>query len=403
VVKAFGGSDEAQKITIHARTAAWNKTVRDPYVNMLRVTTEAFAGAVGGANSLHTAPFDEPLGQADEFSRRIARNTQIILQNEAHLTRVLDPAGGSWYVEKLTDELARATWALFQAVEEQGGMSAALQAGFPQAEAAKTAAARAKNFASRKDILVGTNKYANIQEASPESSAPQLAQLHQTRAKAIAAYRTELDNEQSTTVLNLLSKVMKADDAAVLDAAIEAALAGATLGELARTLRTNDETQTTIAPLTPYRAAEPFEALRDFAENYEAQHGHPPQVFLANIGPIPKHKPRADFSTDFFRVGGFEVLSNNGFETPQAAAEAALESGAPVVVICGTDDIYPEVVPPLTQAVKASNPDIAVILAGYPADQLEAHKAAGVDEFIHVRADVVDILGRLQTQLNGGE
>ena len=401
VVKAFGGSDEAQKISVHARTATWNKTVQDPYVNMLRVTTETFAGAVGGADSMHTGPFDETVRQPDEFSRRIARNTQIILQNEVHLNKVVDPAGGAWYVEKLTDEVARGVWALFQKIEQEGGMANALTAGFPQAQVAETATARAKNMAVRKDVLVGTNRYANLQETPLAPRQTDLAELHQSRSDYIANYRTELDNEQSTKVLNLLNKVLEANEAAVLDAAIEAAVAGATLGELARTLRTGDNIKATVTPLPPYRIAEPFEALRDFAEDYAGRHGHQPQVFLANMGPIPKHKPRADFSTDFFQVGGFEVLTNNGFDTPEAATQAAIASGAPVVVICGTDDMYPDVVAPITQAVKAANSDISVILAGYPKDQIEAHKAAGVDDFIHVRANVIDILGGLQAQLGG--
>ncbi len=396
VVQAFGGSTESQKMTLHARTASWNKTVYDPYVNMLRVTTEAFAGAVGGADSMHTGSFDEAIGLPDEISRRIARNTQIILQNEAHLTKVVDPAGGSWYVEKLTDEVARAAWALFQTVENQGGMAAALQAGFPQTQVAQTAAAQAKNLATRKDILVGTNKYPNLIETLPAAIKPDYAALHHSRAAYITAYRTELDNEQSTHVLALLSKVLEAEEAAVLDAAIEAALAGATLGELSRTLRTGDEAKTTVTPLAPHRAAEPFETLRAFAEAYAAKNGNRPRVFLANIGPIPKHKPRADFSTDFFQVGGFEMVNNDGFATPEAAAQAALASGAPVVVICGTDDMYPTMVSPLTQAIKTANPKVTVILAGYPADQIEAHKAAGVDEFIHIKANVVEILSKLQ-------
>ncbi|MCG3210971.1 MAG: Methylmalonyl-CoA mutase [Anaerolineae bacterium] len=399
VVKAFGGSDDAQKLTLHARTAAGNKTVYDPWVNMLRVTTEAFAGAVAGVDSLHTGHFDEAIGQPDEFSRRIARNTQIILQNEAHLSKVVDPAGGAYTVEKLTDDVARRAWTLFQQVEQQGGMAAALSAGFPQGQVAQVAAARTKNLATRKDVLVGTNRYPNLIETVPPARHPDHAALHQTRSQAIAEYRTGLSNEQNTAVLAALARVLDAKDEAVLAAAIDAALAGATLGELARTLRHGDETVTSVTPLALYRAAAPFEALRDFAEDYATEHGHRPRVFLANLGPIPQHKARADFATDFFQVGGFEVLNNNGFAAPDAAAQAALDSGAPIVVICSTDDDYPQAVPPICRQVKAANPDVTVVLAGYPADQIEAHKAAGVNEFIHVRADVVDVLGRLQGKL----
>ncbi len=164
VVRAFGGGETAQKLVLHGRTLRHNKTLTDAYVNMLRVTTEAFAAAVGGVDSLHVAPFDEEAGPPDEFSRRIARNVQIILQEEANQTKLIDPAGGSWYIEWLTDQVAQRAWALFQEVERQGGMVAALQSGWVQEQVAQTAAARAQNLATRKDVLVGTNLYANPDE-----------------------------------------------------------------------------------------------------------------------------------------------------------------------------------------------------------------------------------------------
>lgn len=399
VVQAFGGSPAAQQITLHGCTATWNKTAHDPYVNMLRVTIEAFAGAAGGCDSIHTGQFDEAIRPPDEFSRRIARNTQIILQNEAHLPRVIDPAGGSWYVEKLTDQVARAAWQLFQEVEWQGGMAQALQAGFPQAQVAQTAAKRAGNLATRKETLLGTNRYANLQEKLPEPDGIGIATLHKKRADYVAQFRTGLDTDQSTVVMQKLAEVLEAEHDAILEAAIGAALAGATIGEIARTLRKGDETKATIEAIPARRGGEPFEALRAAAEAYRTRTGARPRVFLANLGPISQHKARADFAADFFQIGGFEALNNNGFPTPEQAAQAALDSGAPVVVICSTDETYPEVVPPLVKAIKAAKPATIVVLAGYPADQIEAHRAAGVDEFIHLRANVVEVLEKVQKRL----
>jgi methylmalonyl-CoA mutase len=126
-VEAFGGNRESRKMHIHAQTSLWNKTLYDPYLNMLRTTTEAFSGIVGGINSMHVGAFDEVFGLPDEFSRRIARNTQIILKEESHLDRVIDPAGGSWYVENLTNEIAEKAWKLFQEVERRGGMYKAVK------------------------------------------------------------------------------------------------------------------------------------------------------------------------------------------------------------------------------------------------------------------------------------
>ena len=132
IIEAFGGNADSQKMRIHVRTSRFNKTTTDPYVNMLRVTTEAFAGAVGGADSIQVAPFDSTIRPPDEFSQRIARNVQIILQEEANLTKLADPAGGSYYVEYLTNEIASKAWEMFQEIEATGGMVAALEAGLPQ-------------------------------------------------------------------------------------------------------------------------------------------------------------------------------------------------------------------------------------------------------------------------------
>lgn len=399
VIKAFGGNEASQKLTVHVRTASWNKTVYDPYVNMLRTTTEAFAGAVGGCDSMHVGQFDEAIRLPDEFARRIARNTHIILQEESHLMRVIDPAGGSWYVESITNEVARKAWSLFQEVEKKGGMLKALQAGFPQADITKTADRRAENIATRKDVFVGTNKYANLQEKPVPPHAPDYEALHKKRAKYVADYRTSQNSDTSTGILSKLTQVLEAGDDALVDTCIEAVLAGATLGELARTLRHGDDTKDTVEPLRIHRVTEIFEELRQVSEAYKTKTGHRPQVFLANMGPIPQHKPRADFSTDFFQIGGFDVLTNDGFATPEEAAQAALDSGAGVVVICSTDATYPEYVPPITKTIKDSKPETTVIIAGYPKDQIESHKAAGVDEFIHVRANAYEILSSLQAKL----
>jgi methylmalonyl-CoA mutase len=395
VVKAMGGSEFAQKMVLHARTTRLNKTTFDPWVNILRTTAETFAGAMGGAEAIQTGPFDEVVGLPGEFSRRLARNTQLILQHEAHLTRVLDPAGGSWAVEKLTDQVGRGSWNLFQQVEALGGMAAALRKGFPQEQVSQTAAARAKNVAVRKDSLVGTNRYPNLGEQLPRPEPVDGAAIHQARQTEIAAWR----EQQAAAVAPKLEVLRQAGEPSLVDTAIDAALAGATLGQLTRVLRSNAAEPETVTPLTPLRLAEPVEALRHFSAAYASQHGAPPAVFLANIGPLANHKPRADFSTDFFQVGGFQVIGSPGFDTPDAAAQAALTSKAPVVVICGKDDDYPEFVPPLARALKETNPNLKVILAGLPKAHQDSLRQAGVDEFIHLRANLVAILTTLQQGL----
>ena len=392
IIAAFGGDAEAQKMSIHARSSAWNKTALDPYVNMLRATVEAFAGVVGGVDSLHIAPFDEVIRTPDEFSRRIARNVHTILSEECNIPRTIDPAGGSWYVEWLTDAVARKAWSLFQQVEQQGGMYKSLQAGLPQTQVAEVAAQRAANLARRKDIFVGTNMYANLKEKPLEVPPVDAQALQQERAAALARYRATADTGQRQAALDALAN---AGDG-MIDAAIQAASSGATLGEIARTLRAGDETGPTIQPVCIQRGAVPFERLREAAEAYAARTGSSAKIFLANMGPLSQHKARADFARGFLEVGGFEVINPDGFADAAAAAQAALDSGAPIVVICSTDPTYPELVPPLAQKLKATRPDITVLVAGYPADQVEALKAAGVDNFVYLGANCHELLLNLQ-------
>ncbi len=332
IVRACGGNDESAKACVHAVTARWNKSSLDVHVNMLRATTEATAAVLAGVDSLSIAPFDAAVRKPDDFSRRIAQNLHIILREECCFDKVLDPAGGSPYVESLTAQLAEKAYALFQDVEKAGGMAAAALAGTPQAAVAAVDAEKRKLLDQRRMTLVGVNLYANPLEKPLEKRACCCAKNGEKSGCACAA-----------------------DVPAVVSAP-----------KLPRT-----------------RAAEPFEKMR------EAVWAAPkrPKVFLANMGPVRQHKARADFSTGFFDVGGFEILSNAGFKDVPAAAEAALASGAEIVVVCSTDDTYPEIVPELTRAIKAAKPETVVVLAGYPADFVEAFKAAGVDEFIHVKAN----------------
>ena len=393
IVQAFGGGEEAQKMSIHARTSAWNQTVYDPYVNLLRATTEAFSSAVGGCDSLHVSPFDELVRAPDEFSRRIARNTHTVLREESQITRTVDPAGGSWYVESLTDAVGHKTWAIFQEIEKQGGMAKALAAGWPQAQVADTAAQRAANIAKRKDIFVGSNMYPNLKETRLEPTPVDAKAVQAERAAALKQFRAAAKANKPAA----LEQVAKGGN--LVDAAIQAALAGATLGEIAQAARVSAKPGPTINAVCAYRGAQAFEALRQATEAYVARAGQAPQVFLATMGPLTQHKARADFATAFLGVGGFETIYPSGFDTADEAADAALASGAKAVVICSTDATYPELVPPLVQKLKQARPDLIVMVAGHPTEHLEAFKAAGVDDFIHLNANCHSLLSTLQKKM----
>ncbi len=392
VVKAFGGGEEAQKIHLHARTGLRNKTVCDPYVNMLRTTTEAFSGVLGGADSMHVGPFDEVLRVPGEFSRRIARNTHTLLAEEFNCCETADPAGGSWYIEKLTDELARAAWALFQEVEGAGGMVAALEAGLPQERVEARAAESRQRVDGRRTVLLGTNLYPNPREKPLAGEMPDYEGLASGRAAAVRARRDEQAGEK-------LAAAVKACPAWSdrFQLARDAAAKGATLGQIFRAAHPESGAAPAVRALTFRRDAADFEALRRASADYAGQHGHPPRVFLARMGAVAQNKARADFTTGFFQAGGFECLDQDCFTDPDAAAAAFLSSGAPIAVLCSTDPTYPELVPGFAEAVKKSAPDRVLVLAGHPGDQEAAYREAGMDAFIHIRSNVrADLEGFLK-------
>lgn len=384
IIREFGGDEESAKIRLHASTGLRNKTRYDPHVNMLRVTTEAMAGALGGIDSLSVSPFDSPYGDPYEFSERIARNVQLILQEEVNLLKLVDPAGGSWYIESLTEQLAQSAWSLFQQIEAQEGMLSALQNDFIHNEIQKVADNRQDKLNHRKDILVGTNMYANLGENLPD-------------------YRVD-----TTSFLNLPQHHLRRPEIkgslgiAKVNASIDAVKAGLSKFDLTYNLLPDESLLLKTKPLPVHLVAQRFEELRDNAEIYHKQNGHYPQIFLANLGQLSNYKARMDFTRGFFEVGGFEVIDKGGYESIEEAIEATLTSQAKAIVICSTDNKYSNYVPQFAQTLKSQNPNIIIILAGYPKDKIEAYQKAGVDDFIYLGANCYEKNKTLQERLGVG-
>ncbi len=390
IVKSFGGSEEVQHIHLHARPAKFFMTVYDPYVNLLRGTSQLFSAIAGGVESYESSTFDEPIRKGDEFSRRIARNMQIILREEFGLVQPIDPAGGSWAVETLTKQIKEKVWAEFQVVEGKGGIVAALKEGYPQAQIAEILAARLKAVMGRRDRIVGTNMYPNMIEERLDPRAEDFAENKKVRTAAIESYLATVDAKDA------LSKV----DANNFETVIDAAASGATINQLRGALGVlghNVDGSDEIKTITPHRLAEKFEKLREATEKFKTEKHDNVKIFLANMGPIPQHKARADFTTSFLQVGAFEVLGNNGFETVDDAAKAAKESGADAVVICSTDATYPEIVPALAPKLHEVLPNATVYLAGTaPAELVETYKNAGIDDYINIRSNCYQTLLAMQ-------
>ncbi|MGD8397061.1 MAG: methylmalonyl-CoA mutase family protein, partial [Candidatus Eiseniibacteriota bacterium] len=253
------------------------------------------------------------------------------------------PAGGSWYVERLTAELAGRAWELVREVERRGGMARALEAGFPQDRVARTAAERGGAVATRRTVIVGTNQYADVGE----------------------------------------------------EIAIDA-------GGAARpsTAGDGDRAAVRVRPVAPHRAAEGFEALRLAVGAHRRAHGGG-RVFVATLGQVARYMPRLDFTTGFFVSGGFEVERGPGFDTPQAAAAAALADAGEIIVLCGLDATYDDQAQPVARAVRDGDPRRILLLAGQPADDTRraALEAAGIEGFIHARSNVLEVLSGLAAQL----
>ena len=347
MIRAFGGGKDLMKMNLHTCTARYNKTAYDPYVNVLRATTEAFSGVVGGCDSLHVGAFDEVIREGDSFSRRMARNIQVLLKEEGNLTQVIDPAAGSYFVESLTDQLARLSWKFFQEIEKKGGIIPALQDDFPQEALEKVASKRREAFGKRKDILVGTNCYPYLAEKK----------LEKTSSPAVKSQGKEFCE------------------------------------------RIKKEKKVKVTPVRIHRLAQIYEDMREACEAYKESTGNLPQVFLATMGPLRQHKLRADFSRSFFEVGGFAVLQSPGFETAQEAAQAAIDSGAHIVVLCSTDETYPQIVPEFVRLIKTKKPELITVLAGHPGEHEPAYRKAGLDDFIFVKSYNWEFLHRYLKKL----
>ena len=379
IVTASGGSAESAAMHVHARTSERVLTRRDPYINLLRNTVAVFAAGIGGAEAITSLPFDYTTGQTDSFSRRIARNTGLILQAESHLHRVIDPAGGSWFLENLTEQIAEKAWAIFQEIERQGGMSTALDSGWiaEQIDAAYTL--RANDIATRKEGITGVSEFPDLDEKRIEHPQLDRQKLRKAASEKIKPLRK---NDVSLSA-----------DPPGFAAAVDAAVDGATLGQLAKVFGFHRETAT-ITPLETHRFAEPYEELRDAADTWQAAHGRRPMVFLANMGLVAEYSARAIYAKGFFETGGFEVIANEGFSDAEAAVKVFAESDASIAVICSSDELYSEFVPVVVPKLKAAGAR-TVVLAGKPGANEKAWRTAGVDRFIFNSCNVLATLREL--------
>jgi methylmalonyl-CoA mutase len=324
---------------IHAETCHWNKSVYDPYVNVLRSTTEGMSAALGGVNSITVTPFDLTFENPADLAERVARNTQIILQEESYFDKNIDPSAGSYYIENLTDSIVTAAWKLFLEVQEKGGFVSAFRDGFIQSKINDLAAKRIKAIATRREILLGTNQFPNINEIIDKD----ICDL---------SYDLYLENKDG----------------------------GLNNGECI------------AEPLRFFRGGEDFEHLRQITDKWDRR----PKVFMLSIGNVAMRKARASFACNFFACAGFQVLDNDGFLSVDEGIKVALNEKSDIIVICSSDEEYSALAP--DAFTKLENKAIFVV-AGDPASKPDL-EAKGIKNFISVKSNVLEELKRYQGLLN---
>jgi len=383
------------KAYVHAKTSAWNKTKYDAFVNILRTSTETFSAVLGGIDSLQVTHLDELVARPSQFTRRVARNQQIIINEEANMYRIIDPAGGSWYVESITAEIAEKAWEQFQTYEAEGGIILALQNDLIQDDVTDIAELKMKNVGSRKDVIVGSNMFANLEEKKIDFDDAELDNKIETRISKIFKFVEQKDKVNSSQCCcDKKCDCSSGDDKHILDEISQYFVVNGTIAEVYANMYKQCKS-IEISPLVKQRATSKIEKLRADIEKAKVK----ATVFLANYGPLAQFKPRADFSKGFFEVGGYNVLNNSGFTDVDEMIKATLASNSKLVCICSTDDAYQEFVPEFVTKLKEHNSELTIILAGYPKDQIETYKEAGVNEFIHVKANCYAILNSLWTKV----
>lgn len=338
VANAFGAKSlSPAEFQIHAYSSFWSKTIFDPSVNLLRDTTEAMSAILGGCDSLSLEPYDAAFKKAQPFLKRIARNVSTIIKDESYLDKVADPVAGSYYIENLINNLVENAWTTFQQVESEGGFMEAFKKGSIQNKIKALRDDKRNKIAGRREVILGTNQYPNQKE--------------------------------SVDPVQIISTEQIVGDG--------------------------------VEVLSPEHAGKEFEDLRLDTERYFAKSGRKPAVYLLEYGSsVTMRKARASFSTGFLSTAGFKIVEDTFSADVVSAVEKAKKTDAEIVVFCGSDDDYAAVGEEFAKAFKSSVKDKLLVLAGYPAEIVDKLKAAGFDEFIHVRSNAIETLRGFQKKLN---
>lgn len=371
IMKGFGAKHpRSMMLRTHCQTSGWSLTAQDPYNNIIRTTIEAMAAVFGGTQSLHTNALDEAIALPTEFSARIARNTQIILQEETHITNVIDPWGGSYFMESLTQEMIDKAWALIQEIEAMGGMTEAVASGWAKMKVEECAAAKQARIDAGLDTIVGVNKYRLEKEDHPVEvleidnravREKQIARLQQLRATR--------DNARVQAALAALTECARTGEGNLLALAVEAIRARATVGEVSDALEAvwgwyhaNPQAVSGVYSQVAEQMPE-WQALQREIEAFVAEEGRRPRVMIAKLGQ-DGHDRGAKVVASAFADLGFDIDIGPMFQTPEEAARHAVENDVHAIGVSTLAAGHKTLVPALIEALKALGADDIVVFVG---------------------------------------
>jgi methylmalonyl-CoA mutase len=415
IIKQFDPRDDKSlALRTHCQTSGWSLTEQDPFNNVARTCIEAMAAALGHTQSLHTNSLDEAIALPTDFSARIARNTQLFLQEETGICKIVDPWGGSYYLESLTDKLARRAWVHIQEVESLGGMARAIEAGLPKLRIEEAAARRQAHIDSGQETIVGVNKYRLASEPPLEILEVDNTAVRQAQIERLKKLRAERDEARTQAALNALTRVAETGEGNLLGAAIEAARARATLGEISMAMeRVFGRYKATIRAISgiyssEYSDAEQINRVRALADAFAHEEGRRPRILVAKMGQ-DGHDRGAKVVATAFADMGFDVDIGSLFQTPEEVARQAVENDVHVVGISSLAAGHKTLLPQLVEELrKLGREDIVVIIGGViPAQDyafLREHGAAlifGPGTIIPIAAE--KLLGELHRRLHASE
>lgn len=386
IVKKFNPkNDKSLMLRTHCQTSGWSLTEQDPFNNVARTTIEAMAAVLGHTQSLHTNSLDEAMALPTDFSARIARNTQLYLQNETQITKAIDPWGGSYYVEYLTMELAKKAWTLIEEVEALGGMAKAIETGLPKMRIEEAAARKQARIDSSKDIIVGVNKYKIAEATVLEVRDVDNESVRNSQIERLEKIKNERNNNAVNLILEKITKSAEIGKGNLLSLAIEAARLRATLGEISTAMeKVFGRHKAVIRSISGVYSAEVtddenFRVAREMADEFAKQEGRRPRIMVAKMGQDGHDRGAKVISTSFADLG-FDVDITPLFQTPEEVAKQAVENDVHVVGASSLAAGHKTLVPQLIEELKRQGREDIMVIAGgvIPAQDYQYLYDAGV-------------------------